>query len=1604
MGSSLTSQTLGRRRRRRRAGEHSFSRTGEGHYEEHWGERMGRKDNGVFRLLQLNLGTMAAKGDSEEFRTFTGQLDRMQVDCLTGQEINRDWSRMQEKDRLHERFRGVFETIHVTESRYKNEFFTTGSRQFGGTAVFHFNSAAHRIHTEKQRGIDPKGLGRWSSTRLAGKRGRGIRIISAYRPNSNETGELSVYAQHLARLAELNDDRDPLRAFAEDLRDELSDWNDDGDMLILGIDLNGDVRDEMNKEFFHRLGMREVLMERHGDDAPETYADGSKPIDGIFASYSLDITAGGYLAFGDISETDHRGLWIDIPMHSIFGSWATISRAPARRIISGRLKVEKKYSSRLEKHLKRFKCLSRARANTRAAVFPASAEGNHEWEKLDKIMVEGRRYAEKRCRRLKMGGVPWTPELGMAYDMTALCRQMIKRRLYKRVSSRYIDHLCRATGEAAVKHMSLEELLRKQRESKAKWRALKKNADASRTRFYELLAQEKADAGNTTVATELRKRRQEELQRDTGRRLAQISGKHKKQTTTVFRTRQYDDAGNEVEAKVLEKRSEQVDAVLSEYEKRLRSAQNKGLMVSPLVEEFGYLGLGDSSQQVLDGTYSPPSGTNDSTTKWFQQLQYRDQTDKSWEPNISRDDFQHCWKRVRTKTAAGFSGLYANHFKSTLGNTYIAEFDREMANYPFKSGYSPERWRIGLDAVIPKKIGNNFIEDSRTILLFELDSNVNNKILAKKTMAGAESRGSLSPEQYGSRKDLSSAEQSLNKRLIFDLAMLQRRSLVDTAVDLKSCYDLIGHSAASLSMQSQGAPAPPVVSMLSTLQDMEHHCVTSFGISEESFGGDVWSMPHYPPPQGGGQGNGAGPCLWATTSTPCFEAMRDEGFGASFATAITDEPIDVLGTAFVDDTNLDESPDVHNMPLQELVQRAQAGIDLFAGCITATGGEVRPDKSWWYALAVTWRQGIWSLDFRDHNVEISVANRSGSRDVIERLAPDEARELLGVWMAPDGNNTRAIKEMSAKAQKWADKVRTGLIRRSDVWLSLQTQIGKSLEYPLTALALTEAECDRIEKPIRKHGLEACGIKKTLPSVVVDGPLGSHGIGRKRLYHVWAYLHVAILMKHGPRASITGKFLRACKELHQLEAGTAGDVLASPFSQFGEYATRTWIKSTWRFLSKYDVRIDFHSAPPPEQRYNDQFLMEAFAGAGVSASDLRRINRCRMYLQALTVADISTGDGKAIRRDAWSGISDIHLNRRRYRWAYQERPGAQDWRVWREALSSTFLAPTITSGDVDPPLRQRLGNWNAATNSTWRWYLHSRLEVLYEWTGVSWRLWRPTAKGTTRTSRKRWLPVLGTARAPNKDDLRRTTVFRRGHDRGIWSTGPARMYAPSSKPQPRDLVDRLQTGNANRVWATQCCVVDDNGVGFAAALRAGTAIAVSDGSYKDCFGTAACILQDITGSGRFIVLNVSPGAADDQSPYRSELSGLYGIVSSIEQVCEEHDVRSGSVTIACDGQEALLRSVVYERPVDCTFSDFDLISAIRSKIKSLPVTVRGHWVEGHQDDLHDRPLDIWAQLNIWCDALAKRHWARTAHETMDIQWAWILKRESFSAILLSVAEK
>jgi hypothetical protein len=82
--------------------------------------------------------------------------------------------------------------------------------------------------------------------------------------------------------------------------------------VVLLADWNVDVRGEKTQKYMADLGMREVIMEFHGDKGPRTYNRGSKPIDGIFMTQDLYIVQRGYMHSVMGIGSDHRCLWLDI--------------------------------------------------------------------------------------------------------------------------------------------------------------------------------------------------------------------------------------------------------------------------------------------------------------------------------------------------------------------------------------------------------------------------------------------------------------------------------------------------------------------------------------------------------------------------------------------------------------------------------------------------------------------------------------------------------------------------------------------------------------------------------------------------------------------------------------------------------------------------------------------------------------------------------------------------------------------------------------------------------------------------------------------------------------------------------------------------------------------------------------------------------------------------------------------------------------------------------------------------------------------------------------------------------------------------------------------
>ncbi len=142
-------------------------------------------------------------------------------------------------------------------------------------------------------------------------------------------------------------------------------------------------------------------------------------------------------------------------------------------------------------------------------------------------------------------------------------------------------------------------------------------------------------------------------------------------------------------------------------------------------------------------------------------------------------------------------------------------------------------------------------------------------------------------------------------------------------------------------------------SMLSSLQNMNHHIRTAFGDSMHSANWTTWGSPI----MGIGQGNGAKPPIWAVVSSPMFNVLWQEGFYALIIGAISHLQHKSARFAFIDDTNLcvaHSSNDATKVTVQ-----MQGLVKLWEGLLTATSGALASERCFWYLINFGWRARKW---------------------------------------------------------------------------------------------------------------------------------------------------------------------------------------------------------------------------------------------------------------------------------------------------------------------------------------------------------------------------------------------------------------------------------------------------------------------------------------------------------------------------------------------------------------------------------------------------------------------------------------------------------------------
>jgi hypothetical protein len=1523
----------------------------------------------ILRLAAWNMGGIPTNPQDVKMDSLFAHISNNEIDILGIPEMNVHWKKVPAKERLEARTAGWFESLKLSTA-YFDKYNSQATYQAGGVSQWAINSAAHRVTTT---GKDPSGLGRWTWQMMQGKAGINIRVITAYRPVLNRSGFGSVWSQQYGYFRSIQRLGDPRDLFTEDLCKEIQGWMEQGDQIALLIDANDDVRDGRFAQQLHRLGLTEAASVRAGEDTPATQKRGSRPIDGIFLSPTLSTVNSGYVDAG----SDHLCVWVDIAYEAAFGYNPPPSKKPqARRLKMMDPRIVAKYLLLLRKWYKAHGLFERIEKLHNDVATTMTTQQEMEWESIDDIRVKGMLFAEKNCRQLFTGKVEWTPELAKLRRQETVWKLIVKRKEGRKGDSSYLAKLAGAEGMLECRAVDLPEAIRQLQDIKRQLREYKKSGNTRRAKWLEDLAAARAsDKGRkrygerydddedeemtrikeSQCENEYNQLRTREDQRKTAALIRRANGKMG-QHTPLTRVIGPTEAGREE----FTDKDGMEQALLQDTKRRYNQASDTPFMVSPLAGEVGGTGDSQAAEAILNGDYVIPDGVDPHARQLIEHLK-QDENVQTYQVDVDVQGYRNAWKRTRERTSAG-SELHFGHFKAGAECDLIGRAEALMAHMPYRTGYSPKRWQQGTAVMLLKEANNNNVEKMRTILLLPPDYNFNNKLLGRQLMYHAEEQSLIAPEQYGSRKALSAIEHCANKRLTFDIIRQTKVPAALCSNDAKGCYDRIVHAVATLAMRRLGLPKEPILSMFRTLQEMRHHIRTAYGDSNTCFlASDVNPIAI----QGVGQGNGAGPQVWAAVSTVILNMLRAEVDGASFICPVTGEKFSFVGFSFVDDTDLivkSETNESHSF--QEAADTMQHALTTWEGGLRATGGALEPSKTFWYGIDFKWTGADWRYKrAREIPYTLEAKDPTGRLVEIERVEVSEARRTLGVRLAPTGCNQAELTYLKTEAARWANLLMSGHLGKDLSWHSLSATMRPKLQYPLAATTFSRKQASELDRIVRRAALPTCGVNRNFPIELVHGDPALGGIGIQDTYTVQGAEGVTRLAKFGQtQTHMVGQLLQCSYQWLQIELGLDENIFAQNYATWGPLAEATTLTATWKFAFEEDIQIMSPKANFNMLREGDTMLMpllQQFA----TGSELKRINKCRLYLQVLTLAEIVDVAGNAITEEAWTGSPGTKL-RPEIQWPNQGLPNKQDWQIWREALSLLCKSTRgVRTDDVRyRQLNNQLGPW--IKTPQWTWWFDAPSDCLFHSEGKTREYTRMSGKTRHQTAKFQkgaWVnEVPATAIPAVVHTTRNYATIQR-----IMETQQSIQCEPVRTLRQRiDLLDRSAR------WAVESSSFTDRDVaGIISALQQGTAIAVSDGSFKNERGTASMIILG-EGNSRIRADVHVPGEPVDQCSFRSEAAGMYSICLMTEILCEHFKIQTGAIEIACDGLSPLQKCAIMDERGRPQNKHYDFIDAIRAKIAKSPLTWTLRHVKGHQEG---DDLDIYARLNEEMDTACKQWW-------------------------------
>ena len=675
------------------------------------GDKICGKRDGVLRVWYENFDgfpTSSARDRHGKIRKMNLLKKRLGLDIVGGSEVQLDWSLMEKKRSLEEVLQ---HETRIRVSTGHNEHECVGRRQQGGVCTVAYEDAAIRT---TETGKDQSGLGRWSWVKMSGCRGRVTRVITAYQPvRARKKGYNTVYRQQHRHFSSQGRRGCPRSFFREDLRQFLLQCIAQEERVILMLDANENMKTGKLARMFREPGLDlvDAVRERTGVDGPPTWFRGSAQIDGVWVSKGITIQRAAFLPFF-LGIGDHRPILVDFSSDDVLQEQSVKIKVPEmRRLQCDNPVVLQRYTDKLESLFLQHKVHRKSLELNPWTTTLSNTEWINRIEELDVVKKNLMRAAEKQCRRLCTGGIPFSPEMEVAKRRVNVWKKVIFRKIGGRTQKQYIRRMARSCGIRHPFLCTLETAEANLLEAERALEVLLPQAEVLRTRF--LCRKEDAENDDKEREARIAKRKKESLRRS-WRLIRKAFGKGPMGSVKEVEVRR-----NGAWHRVTDR--EGIEAsIMEENSKRFRLTEGTPFMTAVSKAMFGQLADSEMVEQVLRGDFDY-SLVNPDLAQFLKLFAQARQSPVS--TKVSRLDFQQYWSKAKERTASSISGLHFGHYKAAATSDFLSSVHAMAIESAFNRGYPLHRWTRGLSCMLEKEEGVVRVDKLRAILLLEADFN-----------------------------------------------------------------------------------------------------------------------------------------------------------------------------------------------------------------------------------------------------------------------------------------------------------------------------------------------------------------------------------------------------------------------------------------------------------------------------------------------------------------------------------------------------------------------------------------------------------------------------------------------------------------------------------------------------------------------------------------------------------------------------------------------------------------------------------------------------------------------------------------------------------------